>query len=129
MWPRTNFNLVTVPPESGSLVTQVDIWGGQMAKWATHVMSAHILVPVRRVKYIVDPGTKFWSMALQDDLQCPLGERKISAPFRGILVGAGSSCYRQKGWLLLGGPGKLRLLRACAGSFGRVEVGAIQAGQ
>ena len=30
MWPQANFNLVTVPPESDSLVTQVDICG---AKW------------------------------------------------------------------------------------------------
>ena len=48
-----------------------------------HVMSAHILVPVQRVKYTVDPGTKFWSMALQDDLQCPRGERKIFRAFPG----------------------------------------------
>ena len=27
MGPRANFNLVTLPPESDSLVTQVDIWG------------------------------------------------------------------------------------------------------
>ena len=36
MGPRANFNLVLLPPESDSLVTQVDIGGGgQMAKWAT----------------------------------------------------------------------------------------------
>ena len=30
MWPQANFNLVSVHPESVSLVTQVDIWGGRL---------------------------------------------------------------------------------------------------
>ena len=32
MGPRANFNLVLVPPESDSLVTQVDIWGVRCAE-------------------------------------------------------------------------------------------------
>ena len=45
--------------------------------------SAHIFVPLRRVGYIVDPGTKFRSMALQDDLRCPRGEREFFRAFPG----------------------------------------------
>ena len=43
-------------------------------------MGVHIVVPERR-QGTLDPRTKFWAMALQDDLQCPRGERKI---FRAI---------------------------------------------
>ena len=32
MGPRANFNLVLLPPESDSLVTQVDIWGVRCAE-------------------------------------------------------------------------------------------------
>ena len=39
---QANINLVTVPPESDSQVTQVDIrgGGGQMAKWATQARTS-----------------------------------------------------------------------------------------
>ena len=52
MQPQANFNLVLLPPESDSLVTQVDIGGGgQMAKWATQARTkcaAYVkLEPVR----------------------------------------------------------------------------------
>ena len=32
MQPQANFNLVLLPPESDSLVTQVDIWGARFAE-------------------------------------------------------------------------------------------------
>ena len=32
MWPQANINLVALPPESDSLVTQVDIWGARCAE-------------------------------------------------------------------------------------------------
>ena len=36
MWPQANFNLVTLPPDSDSLITEVDIWGAEGMGWGLH---------------------------------------------------------------------------------------------
>ena len=66
MQPQANFNLVLLPPESDSLVTQVDICG---AKWprghrralTTMPQDADLKIPLQRDESCLD----FWANGLQ----------------------------------------------------------------
>ena len=45
MGPRANFNLVKLPPESDSLVTQVDIWGVRCAEGGARARKIFRAIP------------------------------------------------------------------------------------
>ena len=66
MQPQANFNLVLLPPESDSLVTQVDICG---AKWPSgshrpELNVLHILLKIHHFSYKIIPNTPCSIMVL-----------------------------------------------------------------
>ena len=81
MWPQAKINLVTIPPESNSYVTQVDI--------------------CRVGQVLADCSTKRFAMSEEGGAQIFRALPGDSRWVRGRVV-------RQKGWLLLGGLGKAK---------------------